>query len=118
LLALTRSEWTIAPCGMPVEDVQELPLSVEKETGAALLVGAQTTRLASAAAATVPPPEFVENDPLPPNQLLPVANVKPMFDAPAGVLFRSGTAISSRPAAATEMWMGVPLSQLVRSLEP
>src|SRR5262252_1339183 len=161
---------------MPVEDVQELPLSVEKETGAALLVGAHTTRLASAAAATVPPPEFVENDPLPWNQLPPLLNVKPMFAAPlvlvefwtrtmkagffsaksmlvvvvntgwvnisagafvrsvctnppssptaltsggpVGGLIRSSAAISSRPAAATEMWNVVPRSQFVRSLVP
>ena len=40
---------------MPVEAVHELPLSVEKlDAGAP--AGAHTTRLPSAAAATVPPP--------------------------------------------------------------
>ena len=139
------------------------------------MVGDHRAGLASAAAATVPPPAPEDGAALPWNQLEPLANVRPMFEppllvefwtrtmkagllsakstlvvvvktgwvnisagdlvrsvwtkpptspmaltsgAPVGGLIRSRIAISSSPAAATEMWMGVPLSQLVRSPVP
>src|SRR6266700_257960 len=64
------------PEGRPAEAVQVLPLSVEANAPKPL--GFHTTRLASAAAAMVPPPLVASpcGSLLPWNQLLPPSNVK------------------------------------------
>ena len=66
---------TSVPAGMPVDAVQELPLLVE--TCGTTPAGAHTTRLALAAAATVPAPLTPPGSLLAWNQFVPPSNEKP-----------------------------------------